>query len=55
VEQGETDRKLDVGGRRFGTTARKVDGGYVVDGRKFFVSLAGCAPYVLSRSVPAMG
>ncbi|MGC2201922.1 MAG: acyl-CoA dehydrogenase family protein, partial [Stellaceae bacterium] len=45
VEQGETDTKLGVGGRRFGTTARKVDGGYVVNGRKFFVSLAGCAPY----------
>jgi alkylation response protein AidB-like acyl-CoA dehydrogenase len=27
VEQGETDTKLGVGGRRFGTTARKVDGG----------------------------
>jgi Acyl-CoA dehydrogenase, N-terminal domain len=25
VEQGETDTKLGVGGRRFGTTARKVD------------------------------
>ena len=43
VEQGETATKLGVGGRRFGTTARKVDGGYVVNGRKFFVSLAGCA------------
>src|SRR5262245_4191713 len=45
VEQGQTDTALSVGGRRFGTTARKVDGGYVVNGRKFFVSLAGCAPY----------
>src|SRR6478672_229014 len=45
VEQGETDTTLAVGGRRFGTTARKVEGGYLVDGRKFFVSLAGCAPY----------
>src|SRR5690242_9440840 len=45
VEQGQTDTQLSVGGRRFGTTARKVDGGYVVSGRKFFVSLAGCAPY----------
>src|SRR6266481_7065318 len=44
VEQGETDTKLGVGGRRFGTTAQKVDGGYVVNGRKFFVSLGGCAP-----------
>src|SRR3989442_3086092 len=34
-----------MGGRRFGTVARKVDGGYVVNGRKFFVSLAGAAPY----------
>src|SRR5690349_16190734 len=45
VEQGETDTKLGVGGRRFGTTAREVEGGYIVNGRKFFVSLAGCAPY----------
>ena len=43
VEQGETDATLNVGGRRFGTTARKVEGGYIVDGRKFFVSLAGAA------------
>jgi alkylation response protein AidB-like acyl-CoA dehydrogenase len=45
VEQGQTDTALSMGGRRFGTTARKVEGGYVVNGRKFFVSLAGCAPY----------
>jgi alkylation response protein AidB-like acyl-CoA dehydrogenase len=46
VEHGETDRgSLSVGGRRFGTMARKVDGGYVLNGRKFFVSLAGAAPY----------
>jgi alkylation response protein AidB-like acyl-CoA dehydrogenase len=45
VEQGQTDTALTVGGRRFGTTARKVDGGYVLNGRKFFVSLAGAAPY----------
>ncbi len=44
VEQGQTDTALTMGGRRFGTTARKVDGGYVVSGRKFFVSLAGAAP-----------
>src|SRR3989449_8143777 len=37
VEQGETDTKLSMGGRRFGTVARKVDGGYVVNGRKVFV------------------
>ncbi len=45
VELGQTDAALTVGGRRFGTTARKVDGGYVVNGRKFFVSLSGAAPY----------
>jgi alkylation response protein AidB-like acyl-CoA dehydrogenase len=51
VEQGETDTALSVGGRRFGTTARKVDGGYMVDGRKFFVSLAGCAPYYATPAI----
>jgi alkylation response protein AidB-like acyl-CoA dehydrogenase len=51
VEQGETDTKLGVGGRRFGTAALKVDGGYVVNGRKFFVSLAGCAPYYATPAI----
>jgi alkylation response protein AidB-like acyl-CoA dehydrogenase len=51
VEQGETDTRLSVGGRRFGTTARKVDGGYVVNGRKFFVSLGGCAPYYATPAI----
>ena len=51
VEQGETDQKLSMGGRRFGTTARKVDGGYVVNGRKFFVSLAGAAPYFATPAI----
>src|SRR6202048_3456921 len=51
VEQGETDTRLGAGGRRFGTTARKVDGGYVVNGRKFFVSLAGCAPYYATPAI----
>jgi alkylation response protein AidB-like acyl-CoA dehydrogenase len=51
VERGETDTKLVVGGRRFGTTARKVDGGYVVNGRKFFVFLAGCAPYFTTPAI----
>ena len=51
VEQGETDRALSVGGRRFGTTASKVAGGYVVNGRKFFVSLAGCAPYFATPAI----
>jgi alkylation response protein AidB-like acyl-CoA dehydrogenase len=51
VEEGETDTRLGVGGRRFGTTARKVDGGYVVNGRKFFVSLASCAPYYATPAI----
>ena len=51
VEEGETDARLGVGGRRFGTTARKVDGGYVVNGRKFFVSLAGCAPFYATPAI----
>src|SRR6202165_1110021 len=51
VEQGETDTALRMGGRRFGTTARKVDGGYVVNGRKFFVSLAGAAPYFATPAI----
>lgn len=45
VELGQTDTELTVGGRRFGTTARKVDGGYIINGRKFFVSLSDAAPY----------
>jgi alkylation response protein AidB-like acyl-CoA dehydrogenase len=51
VEHGETDTKLSMGGRRFGTIARKVDGGYVVNGRKFFVSLAGAAPYFATPAI----
>jgi len=51
VEQGQTDMALSVGGRRFGTTARKVDGGYVVSGRKFFVSLAASAPYFATPAI----
>jgi alkylation response protein AidB-like acyl-CoA dehydrogenase len=51
VEKGETDTRLSMGGRRFGTTARKVDGGYVVSGRKFFVSLAGAAPYFATPAI----
>jgi alkylation response protein AidB-like acyl-CoA dehydrogenase len=45
IELGQTDRDLTVGGRRFGTTARQVDGGYVLNGHKFFVSLADAAHY----------
>jgi len=44
VESGSADQ-LQVGGRRFGTRAERVDGGYLVNGRKFFVSLAGAAHY----------
>jgi len=51
VEHGETDTKLSMGGRRFGTTARKVDGGYVLNGQKFFVSLAGAAPYYATPAI----
>ncbi len=51
VEQGETDAAFGVGGRRFGTEARKVDSGYRVTGRKFFVSLSGAADYF---ATPAM-
>lgn len=53
VEQGQTDTALSMGGRRFGTVARKVDGGYVVNGRKFFVSLAGAAPYYATPAIRA--
>src|SRR5262249_55464518 len=38
VELGQADQ-LKVGGRRFGTRAERVEGGYRVSGRKFFVSL----------------
>lgn len=51
VEHGETDATLAVGGRRFGTAARKVEGGYVVNGRKFFVSLGGAAPYYATPAI----
>jgi alkylation response protein AidB-like acyl-CoA dehydrogenase len=44
VESGSADQ-LQVGGRRFGTRAERVDGGYLVNGHKFFVSLAGAAHY----------
>ena len=44
VESGTPD-KLQVGGRRFGTRAERTDGGYLVNGRKFFVSSAGVADF----------
>ncbi len=51
VEQGETDSAFGVGGRRFGTEARKVEGGYRVTGRKFFVSLSGAADYFATPAI----
>src|SRR5262249_18880190 len=51
VEQGQTDTRLSMGGRRFGTTAKKVDGGYVVNGRKFFGSLAGSPRYFATPAI----
>src|SRR3989442_7710763 len=53
VEQGETDTKLSMGGRRFGTVARKVAGGYVVNGRKFFVSAAVAVRYFATPALRA--
>ncbi len=44
LESGTAD-PIDAGGRRFGTTAKRVDGGYLVNGSKFFVSSAGVADY----------
>jgi alkylation response protein AidB-like acyl-CoA dehydrogenase len=52
VEGGPADR-LRVGGRRFGTRAERVEGGYVVSGRKFFVSLAGAADYYATPALLA--
>ena len=52
VEQGEADQ-VKVGGRRFGTRAEPVDGGYLVSGRKFFVSLAGAADYFATPALLA--
>ncbi len=52
VEQGKVySQPFSEGGAAaagkapFGTLARKVDGGYVVNGRKIFASLAGAADY----------
>jgi len=52
VETGSADQ-LQVGGRRFGTRAERVDGGYLVNGRKFFVSLAGAAQYYATPALLA--
>ena len=51
VEEGETDKVFTVGGRRFGTTADKVDGGYRLNGRKFFVSLSDSADYFATPAI----
>ena len=51
VEEGETDQIFTVGGRRFGTTADKTEDGYVLNGRKFFVSLAGAADYFATPAI----
>ncbi len=51
VEQGETDTAFSVGGRRFGAEARRVEGGYRVTGRKFFVSLSGAADYFATPAI----
>jgi alkylation response protein AidB-like acyl-CoA dehydrogenase len=52
VESGSADQ-LQVGGRRFGTRAERVGGGYLVNGRKFFVSLAGAAHYYATPALLA--
>ncbi|MCI0440396.1 MAG: acyl-CoA/acyl-ACP dehydrogenase [Chloroflexi bacterium] len=52
VETGHADQ-LAVGGRRFGTRAERVDGGYLVNGRKFFVSLSGAAHYYATPALLA--
>lgn len=51
VEEGETDTAFTVGGRRFGTTADKVAGGYRVNGRKIFVSLSDSADYFATPAI----
>jgi len=50
VETGQADQ-LAAGGRRFGTRGEPVDGGYLVNGRKFFVSLAGAAQYLATPAL----
>jgi alkylation response protein AidB-like acyl-CoA dehydrogenase len=51
IEEGETDQIFTVGGRRFGTTADKVAGGYRLNGRKFFVSLSDAADYFATPAI----
>ena len=51
IEEGETDTAFTVGGRRFGTVADKVDGGYRLNGRKFFVSLSDSADYFATPAI----
>ncbi len=52
VESGSADQ-LTVGGRRFGTRAERTDGGYLVNGRKFFVSSADAADYFATPALLA--
>ena len=52
VESGSAD-ELGVGGRRFGTRAERVDGGYLINGRKFFVSSSGAADYYATPALLA--
>jgi alkylation response protein AidB-like acyl-CoA dehydrogenase len=52
VETGQADQ-FSVGGRRFGTRAEQVEGGYLVNGRKFFVSSAGEADYYATPALLA--
>jgi alkylation response protein AidB-like acyl-CoA dehydrogenase len=52
VETGQADQ-ITVGGRRFGIPTDKVEGGYLVNGRKFFVSSAGEAHYYATPALLA--
>ena len=52
VESGGPD-PLAIGGRRFGTRAERVDGGYLINGHKFFVSSAGAADYYATPALLA--
>ncbi|MEE2689850.1 MAG: acyl-CoA dehydrogenase family protein [Pseudomonadota bacterium] len=51
VEKGQTDTAFQVGGRRFGTRAEKVAGGYRINGKKFFVSLSDAADYFATPAI----
>jgi hypothetical protein len=51
VEAREGDQLITVGGHRFGTRVERVYGGYLVNGRKFFVSRSGATHY---HAIPAL-